>query len=143
MIVRNKVRMVAKGYSQQNGINYDEAFAPVARIEDIRIFLAYAAHKNFKVYQMDIKFAFLNRILQEKVYVGKPEGFIYPEFPNHVYVLDKALYGFKQAPQAWYDTLTNHLLDRGYKRGIVNTTLFLKKEGEDLLLIQIYVDTTI
>ncbi|KAJ9557114.1 hypothetical protein OSB04_011728 [Centaurea solstitialis] len=143
LIVRNKARLVAKGYSQQEGIDYDETFAPVARIEAIRIFLAYAAHKNIKVFQMDVKSAFLNGVLHEEVYIEQPEGFIDPDFPDHVCILDKALYGLKQAPRAWYETLTTHLLSKGFKRGTIDTTLFLKKEGDDLLLVQIYVDDII
>ncbi|KAJ9536658.1 hypothetical protein OSB04_un000131 [Centaurea solstitialis] len=143
LIVRNKARLVAKGYSQQEGIDYDETFAPVARIEAIRIFLAYAAHKNIKVFQMDVKSAFLNGVLHEEVYIEQPEGFVDPDFPDHVCILDKALYGLKQAPRAWYETLTNYLLSKGFKRGTIDTTLFLKKEGDDLLLVQIYVDDII
>ncbi|KAJ9552915.1 hypothetical protein OSB04_016960 [Centaurea solstitialis] len=111
VIVRNKARLVAKGYSQQEGIDYDETFAPVARIEAIRIFLAYAAYKNIKVFQMDVKSAFLNGVL------------------HLVCILDKALCCLKQALRAWYETLTNHLLSKGFKRGMIDTTLFLKKEG--------------
>ncbi|KAJ9546973.1 hypothetical protein OSB04_019516 [Centaurea solstitialis] len=107
-----------KCYSQQEGIDYNETFAPVARIEAIRIFLAYAAHKNIKVFQMDVKSAFLNGVLHEQVYIEQPEGFVDPDFPDHVCILDKALYGLKQAPRAWYETLTNHLLSKGFKRGI-------------------------
>ncbi|KAJ9544402.1 hypothetical protein OSB04_024109 [Centaurea solstitialis] len=143
LIVRNKARLVAKGYSQQEGIDYDETFAPVARIEAIRIFLAYAAHKNIKVFQMDVKSAFLNGVLHEEVYIEQPKGFVDPDFPDHVCILDKALYDLKQAPRAWYDTMTNHLLSKGFKRGTIDTTLFLKKEGDDLLLVQIYVDDII
>ncbi|KAJ9552644.1 hypothetical protein OSB04_016689 [Centaurea solstitialis] len=116
LIIRNKARLVAKGYRQQEGIDYDETFAPVARIEAIRIFLAYAAHKNMTAYQMDVKCAFLNGVLQEEVYVEQPEGFVDPRYPNHVYVLDNALYGLKQAPREWYETLTNYLLGVGYKK---------------------------
>ncbi|KAJ9544631.1 hypothetical protein OSB04_024338 [Centaurea solstitialis] len=143
LIVRNKARLVAKGYSQQEGIDYDETFSPVARIEAIRIFLAYAAHKNIKVFQMDVKSAFLNGVLHEEVYIEQPEGFVDPDFPDHVCILDKALYGLKQAPRAWYETLTNHLLSKGFKRGTIDTTLFLKKDGDYLLLVQIYVDDII
>ncbi|KAI3667612.1 hypothetical protein L6452_42678 [Arctium lappa] len=143
VVVRNKARLVAKGYCQQEGIDYDETFAPVARIEAIRIFLAYAAHKNFTVYQMDVKSAFLNGVLHEEVYVAQPEGFIDPHHPDHVYVLDKALYGLKQAPRSWYETLTKFLLASGFKKGTVDTTLFLKRQGDDLILIQIYVDDII
>ncbi|KAJ9536444.1 hypothetical protein OSB04_un000379 [Centaurea solstitialis] len=119
LIIRNKARLVAKGYRQQEGIDYDETFAPVARIEAIRIFLAYAAHKNMKVFQMDVKCAFLNGELQEVVYVEQPEGFVDPKYPEHVYVLNKALYGLKQAPRAWYETLTIYLLGSGYNKGTI------------------------
>nr|GFB98961.1 retrovirus-related Pol polyprotein from transposon TNT 1-94 [Tanacetum cinerariifolium] len=100
LVIRNKARLVAVGYSQQEGIDYDETFAPVARIKAIRLFLAYAAHKDFTVYQIDVKKAFLNGILKEEVYVGQPLGFVSKQYPNHVYALDKALYGLKQAPRA-------------------------------------------
>ncbi|KAJ9566539.1 hypothetical protein OSB04_002505 [Centaurea solstitialis] len=143
LIIRNKARLVAKGYRQQEGIDYDETYAPVARIEAIRIFLAYAAHKNMTVYQMDVKCAFLNGVLQEEVYVEQPEGFVDSRFPNHVYILDKALYGLKQAPRAWYETLTDYLLGVGYKKGTIDPTLFLKKSGKDLIIVQIYVDDII
>ncbi|KAJ9545395.1 hypothetical protein OSB04_025102 [Centaurea solstitialis] len=143
LIIRNKARLVAKGYRQQEGIDYDETYAPVARIEAIRIFLAYAAHKNMTVYQMDVKCAFLNGVLQEEVYVEQPEGFVDSRFPNHVYILDKALYGLKQAPRAWYETLTDYLLGVGYKKGTIDPTLFLKRSGKDLIIVQIYVDDII
>ena len=105
IVTRNKARLVAKGYSQEEGIDYDETFAPVARLEAIRIFLAFAAHSNFKVYQMDVKSAFQNGELEEEVYVQQPPSFEDPEFPNFVYKLLKALYGLKHAPRAWFDTL--------------------------------------
>ncbi|KAJ9567220.1 hypothetical protein OSB04_003186 [Centaurea solstitialis] len=143
LIIWNKARLVAKGYRQQEGIDYDETFAPVARIEAIRIFLAYAAHKNMTVYQMDVKCAFLKGVLQEEVYVEQPEGFVDPRFPEHVYVLDKALYGLKQAPRAWYETLTDYLLGVGYKKSTIDPTLFLKRSGKDLIIVQIYVDDII
>nr|GFD42057.1 copia protein [Tanacetum cinerariifolium] len=95
LVIRNKARLVAVGYSQQKGIDYDETFVPVARIEAIRLFLAYAAHKDFTVYQTDVKTAFLNGILKEEVYVRQPPGFVSKQYPNHVYALDKALYGLK------------------------------------------------
>ena len=106
IIKRNKTILVAKGYSQQEGIDFDETYAPVARLEAIRIFLAFATHANFKVYQMDVKSAFLNEELEEEVYVQQPPGFEDPNFPNFVYILLKALYGLKQAPKAWYETLS-------------------------------------
>ncbi|KAJ9565352.1 hypothetical protein OSB04_001318 [Centaurea solstitialis] len=143
IVTRNKARLVAKGFKQQAGIDYDETFAPVARIEAIRIFLAYVAHKNFTVYQMDVKTAFLNGELKEEVYVSQPEGFVDRTKPNHVYILDKALYGLKQAPRAWYDHLSNALLDNGFYKGKIDPTLFIKTEGDDILLVQIYVDDII
>ncbi|KAJ9542161.1 hypothetical protein OSB04_028667 [Centaurea solstitialis] len=143
IVTRNKARLVAKGFKQQAGIDYDETFAPVARIEAIRIFLAYAAHKNFTVYQMDVKITFLNGELKEEVYVSQPEGFVDRTKPNHVYILDKALYGLKQAPRAWYDHLSNALLDNGFYKGKIDPTLFIKTEGDDILLVQIYVDDII
>nr|GEU96738.1 copia protein [Tanacetum cinerariifolium] len=106
LVIQNKARLVAVSYSQQKGIDYDETFAPVARIEAIRLFLAYAAHKDFTVFQMDVKTAFLNGILKEEVYVGQPPGFVSKQYPDHVYAQDKALYGLKQAPRAWYDVLS-------------------------------------
>ncbi len=109
--VRNKARLVAKGYSQEEGIDYDETFAPVARLEAIRIFLAFVAYSNFKVYQMDVKSAFLNGKLEEEVFVEQPPGFVNSKLPNHVYYLDKALYGLKQAPRAWYETLSKFLIE--------------------------------
>nr|GFA42146.1 hypothetical protein [Tanacetum cinerariifolium] len=178
LVIRNKARLVAVGYSQQEGIDYDETFAPIARIESIRLFLAYSAHKDFTVYQMDIKttflngilkeevyvgqpigfvsnqyldhvyaldkalyglkqaprawydIAFLNGILKEEAYVGQPLGFVSKQYPNHVYALDKALYGLKQAPRAWYDVLLQFLIESGFQKGSIDTTLFIKKKGE-------------
>nr|GFC23313.1 retrovirus-related Pol polyprotein from transposon TNT 1-94 [Tanacetum cinerariifolium] len=114
LVIRNKARLVAVGYSQQKGIDYDETFSPVARIKVIRLFLAYTAHKDFTVFQMDVKTAFLNGILKVEVYVGQPPGFFSKQYPDHVYALDKALYGLKQAPQAWYDILSQFLIDSGF-----------------------------
>ncbi|KAJ9566345.1 hypothetical protein OSB04_002311 [Centaurea solstitialis] len=143
IIVHNKARLVAKGYRQQEGIDYDETFAPVARLEAIRMFLAYAAYKDFTVFQMDVKTAFLYGHLKEEVYVAQPKGFVDKEYPDYVYVLDKALYGLKQAPRAWYEELSKHLLSKGFKKGSVDSTLFLMKEGEHIVVIQIYVDDII
>ncbi|KAJ9539156.1 hypothetical protein OSB04_031889 [Centaurea solstitialis] len=143
IIVRNKARLVAKGYRQQEGIDYDETFALVARLEAIRLFLAYAAYKDFTVFQMDVKTAFLYGHLKEEVYVAQPEGFVDKEHPIYVYVLDKALYGLKQAPRAWYEELSKHLLSKGFKKGSVDSILFLMKEGEHIVVIQIYVDDII
>ncbi|KAJ9538974.1 hypothetical protein OSB04_031707 [Centaurea solstitialis] len=143
IIVRNKARLVAKGYRQQEGIDYDETFAPVARLEAIRMFLAYAAYKDFTVFQMDVKTAFLYGHLKEEVYVAQPEGFVNKEHLDYVYVLDKALYGLKQAPRAWYEELSKHLLSKGFKKGSADSTLFLMKDGEHIVVIQIYVDDII
>nr|GEV04942.1 hypothetical protein [Tanacetum cinerariifolium] len=126
--------LVAKGYRQEEGIDFEESFAPVAHIEAIRIFLAYAAHKNMVVFQMDVKTAFLNRILKEEVYVIQPEWFVNQEIPNHVFRLKKALYGLKQAPRAWYDLLSKFLLGQKFVKGVVDPTLFSRKEGNDLIL---------
>ena len=119
VITRNNARLVAKGYSQTEGIDFDETFAPVARLEAIRMFLAYAANKDFKVYQMDVKSAFLNGELKEEVYVEQPPGFEDKLSGEKVYKLSKALYGLKQAPRAWYDTLSEFLIKHGFKKGIV------------------------
>nr|GEW34663.1 hypothetical protein [Tanacetum cinerariifolium] len=130
LVIRNKARLVAVGYSQQEGIDYDEMFTPVARIEAIRLFLAYAAHKDFTVFQMDVKTTFLNGILKEEVYVGQPSGFVSKKYPDHVYALDKALYGLKQAPRAWYDVLSQFLIESGFQKGSIDTTLFIKKKEQ-------------
>ncbi|KAL8134084.1 hypothetical protein AgCh_009232 [Apium graveolens] len=143
IVTRIKARLVAKGYSQEEGIDYDETFAPVARLEAIRIFLAFAAYSNFKVYQMDVKSAFLNGELEEEVYVQQPPGFEDPEFTDFVYKLLKALYGLKQAPRAWYDTLLDFLLKHGFTRGTIDKKLFYKLYGSDMIPIQIYVDDII
>ncbi|KAJ9536538.1 hypothetical protein OSB04_un000290 [Centaurea solstitialis] len=142
-IVRNKARLVVKGYRQQEGIDYDQTFAPVARLEAIRMFLAYAAYKDFTVFQMDVKTAFLYGHLKEEVYVSQPEGFVDPDHPDYVYVLDKALYGLKQAPRAWYEELSTYLLSKGFKKGSVDSTLFIMKEGDHIVVIQVYVDDII
>ncbi|KAJ9557387.1 hypothetical protein OSB04_012001 [Centaurea solstitialis] len=142
-IIRNKARLVAQGYRQEEGIDYDETFAHVARLKAIRLFLAYAAHMNFKVFQMDIKNAFLNGKINEEVYVAQPPGFVDPKFPDHVYKLNKALYGLKQAPRAWYDTLSTFLLSKGFEHGKIDSNLFLKKYPKHIILVQIYVDDII
>ncbi|GKC89380.1 retrovirus-related pol polyprotein from transposon TNT 1-94 [Tanacetum coccineum] len=142
-VLKNKARLVAKGYQQEEGIDFEESFAPVARIEAIRIFIANAASKNMTIYQMDVKTAFLNGELKEEVYVSQPEGFVDPDHPTHVYRLKKALYGLKQAPRAWYDTLSRFLLDNKFSKGAVDPTLFTRKTGKHILLVQIYVDDII
>ncbi|GJY63879.1 retrovirus-related pol polyprotein from transposon TNT 1-94, partial [Tanacetum coccineum] len=142
-ILKNKARLVARGYRQEEGIDFEESFAPVARLEAIRIFLAFAAHMNMVVYQMDVKTAFLNGNLREEVYVSQPDGFVDPDNPNHVYKLKKALYGLKQAPRAWYDMLSSFLISQDFSKGSVDPTLFIRREGKELLLVQIYVDDII
>ena len=141
--MRNKARLVAKGYSQIEGIDFDATFAPVARLEAIRIMLAYSSHNDFKLYQMDVKSAFLNGYIQEEVYVEQPPGFEDEKKPNHVYKLKKALYGLKQAPRAWYERLRDFLLGKGFTIGSIDNTLFTKHIGDDLFVCQIYVDDII
>ncbi|GJV13476.1 retrovirus-related pol polyprotein from transposon TNT 1-94 [Tanacetum coccineum] len=143
IVVRNKTRLVAKGYRQEEGIDFEESFAHVARLEAVRMFIAYAAHKNIIIFQMDVKTAFLNGHLKEEVYVSQPEGFIDPEFPDHVYRLKKDLYGLKQAPRAWYDKLSSFLIEHGFTKGIIDPTLFTRRHGGDILLVQVYVDDII
>ncbi|GKA23168.1 retrovirus-related pol polyprotein from transposon TNT 1-94, partial [Tanacetum coccineum] len=134
---------VAKGYRQEEGIDFEESFAPVAHIEAIRIFITNAASKNMTIYQMDVKTAFLNSELKEEVYVGQPESFVDPDHPTHVYRLKKAMYGLKQDPRVWYDTLSRFLLDNKFSKGAVNSTLFTQKTSKHILLVQIYVDDII
>ncbi|GJU10179.1 putative ribonuclease H-like domain-containing protein [Tanacetum coccineum] len=135
IVIRNKARLVAQGYTQEEGIDYDEVFAPVARIEAIRLFLAYASFKDFVVYQMDVKSAFLYGKIEEEVYVCQPPGFEDPDFPDRVYKVEKALYGLHQAPRAWYETLSTYLLDNGFQRGKIDKTLFIKRHKGDILLM--------
>nr|GEY90267.1 retrovirus-related Pol polyprotein from transposon TNT 1-94 [Tanacetum cinerariifolium] len=142
-VIRNKARLVAKGYTQEEGIDFEESFAPVARLEAVWIFFAYAAHKSFLIYQMDVKTAFLNGPVNEEVYVAQLDGFVDPDHPEKVYRLRKALYGLKKAPKAWYDKLSKFLTSKGFTKGIIDPTLFTIRYGEDILLVQIYVDNII
>nr|GEW42116.1 hypothetical protein [Tanacetum cinerariifolium] len=139
-VIRNKARLVAKRYAQEEGIDFEESFAPVARLEAVWIFVAYAAHKSFLIYQMDVKTTFLNGPLKEEVYVAQPNGFVDPDHPDKVYRLRKALYGLKQAPRAWYDELSKFLTSKGFTKDTIDPTLFTIRYGEDILLVQIYVD---
>ncbi|GJR18157.1 retrovirus-related pol polyprotein from transposon TNT 1-94 [Tanacetum coccineum] len=116
-VLKNKARLVAKGYRQEAGINFEESFAP-----------------------MDVKIAFLNGELNEVIYVSQPEGFVDPDLPTHVYRLKKALYGLKRAPRAWYDKLSRFFMSTGFSKGVVDPTLFTRKTGKHILLVQIYVD---
>ncbi|GJT84874.1 putative ribonuclease H-like domain-containing protein [Tanacetum coccineum] len=143
IMIRNKARLVAQGHRQEEGIDYEEVFALVARIEAIRLFLAYASFMGFLVYQIDVKSAFLYGTIKEEVYVTQPLGFKDPDHPNKVYKVVKALYGLHQAPRAWYETLANYLLSNGFKRGKIDQTLFIKKQKGDILLVQVYVDDII
>ncbi|GJW82692.1 putative ribonuclease H-like domain-containing protein [Tanacetum coccineum] len=143
IVIRNKARLIAQGYTQEEGIDYDEVFAPVARIEAIRLFLTYASFKDFVVYQMNVKSAFLYGKIKEEVYVCQPPGFEDPEFPDIVYKVEKALYGLHQAPRAWYETLSTYLLDNRFQRCQIDMTLFIKRVKSDILLVQVYVDDII
>jgi hypothetical protein len=143
VVTRNKARLVAKGYAQVAGSDFEEAFAPVASLESIRILLAYAAHHSFKLFQMDVKSAFLNGPIKEEVYVEQPPGFEDDRYPDHVYKLSKALYGLKQAPRAWYEYLRDFLIANAFKVGKVDPTLFTKTCNGDLFVCQIYVDDII
>ncbi|GJV77609.1 putative ribonuclease H-like domain-containing protein [Tanacetum coccineum] len=143
ILIKNKARLVAQGYTQEEGIDDDEVFAPVARIKAIRLFLAYASFKDFVVYQMDVKSAFLYGKIEEEVYDYQPSGFEDPDFPDRVYKVEKALYGLHQSPKAWYETLSTYLLDNGFQRGKIDKTLFIKRDKGDILLVQVYVDDMI
>nr|GEX71063.1 retrovirus-related Pol polyprotein from transposon TNT 1-94 [Tanacetum cinerariifolium] len=142
-VIRNKARLVEKGYAQEEGVDFEESFAPIARLEAVRIFVTYAAHKFFPIYQMDVKIAFLNGPLKEEVYVAQPDGFVDPDHPKKVYRLRKALYGLKQAPRAWYDELLKFLTSKGFTKGTIDQTLFTIRYEEEILLVQIYIDDII
>ncbi|GJS59212.1 retrovirus-related pol polyprotein from transposon TNT 1-94 [Tanacetum coccineum] len=142
-VIQNKSRLVVRRYHQEEGIDFEESFAPVTRMEAIRIFLAYAAQKLFIVFQMDVKTAFLHGTLKEDVYVCQPEGFIDVDHPSYVYKLKKALYGLKQAPRAWYDELSTFLLQNHFFKGTIDPTLFIRRFDDDILVVQVYVDNII
>ncbi|GJZ80893.1 putative ribonuclease H-like domain-containing protein [Tanacetum coccineum] len=143
IVVKNKARLVAQGHRQEEGIDYDEVLAPVARIEAIRLFLAFESYKGFLIYQMDVKSAFLYGKIEEEVYVHQPPGFVNPAHPNKVYKVVKALYGLHQAPRSWYETLSSFLLENGFRRGTIDKILFIKKNKSDIMLVQVYVDDII
>nr|GEZ13540.1 retrovirus-related Pol polyprotein from transposon TNT 1-94 [Tanacetum cinerariifolium] len=142
-VIRNKSHLAAKGYAQKEGVDFEESFAPVARLEAVRLFITYAVQKSFMVYQMDVKKAFLYGLLKEEVYVNQPDGFVDPYHPNKVSHLKKALYGLKQAPRAWYDELSTFLESKGFSKGFIDLTLFITKHRGDILMVQIYVDDII
>jgi hypothetical protein len=143
VVTRNKTRLVAKGYAQVTGLDFEETFTPVARLESIRILLAYAAHHSFKLFQMDVKSAFLSGPIKEEVYVEQPPGFEDDRYPDHIYRLYKTLYGLKQAPRAWYECLRYFLISNDFKVGKADPTLFTKTCNGDLFICQIYVDDII
>ncbi|GJX85295.1 putative ribonuclease H-like domain-containing protein [Tanacetum coccineum] len=143
IVVKNKARLVAQGHTQEEGINYDKVFEPVARIEAIRLFLAYSSFKDFVVYQIDVKSAFLYGKIEEEVYVCQPPSFEDPHFPDKVYKVEKALYGLHQAPRAWYETMLTYLLDNDFYRGQIDKILFIERHKDDILLVQVYVDDII
>nr|GEX37536.1 hypothetical protein [Tanacetum cinerariifolium] len=139
IVIRNKARLVAQGHTQEEGIDYEEVFAPVARIEAIRLFLAYASFMGFTVYQMDVKSAFLYGTIDEEVYVIQPPRFQDPQFPDRVYKVEKAMYGLHQAPRAWYGTLSKYLLANGFQRDTIDQALFIRKHKGDYILVQVYI----
>jgi hypothetical protein len=141
--VRNKTRLVAQGYNQVEGLDFGETFAPVARLEAIKILLTFAVSKGFKLYQMDIKSDFLNGVIQEEFYVRQAQGFKSHKYLDRVYKFSNALYRLKQASRAWYAKLKTFLLEHGYVMGSVDKTLFTLNHGIDFLLVQIYVDDII
>ncbi|GJZ15448.1 putative ribonuclease H-like domain-containing protein [Tanacetum coccineum] len=143
IVVRNKARLVAQGYKQEEGIDYDEVFAPVARVEAIRLFLAFVSFMNIPAYQMNVKSAFLYGTIEEEVYVCQPLGFVDPKFLEKVYKVEKALYGLHQAPKVWYETLSAYLLDNRFHKGQIDKTLFIKRLKGDILPVQVYVDDII
>ena len=142
-VIRNKARLVCKGYAQIEGIDFEETFAPVARMEAIRMILAHACAKNIKVYQMDVKSAFLNGNLEEEVYIEQPEGFQLSANKDYVCRLKRALYGLKQAPRAWYSRLDSYLQNQGFKRGTVDSNMYIKIDHNSIIIVEVYVDDII
>nr|GFC42730.1 retrovirus-related Pol polyprotein from transposon TNT 1-94 [Tanacetum cinerariifolium] len=143
VVINKKSRLVAQGFREEEGIDYDETFAPVARLEATRIVLAYATYMGFIVYQMYVKSAFLNGIISEEVFIQQPPRFESSEFPNHVCKLDKALYGLKQAPKGWYETPSSFLIQHKFIKGTIDNTLFTYKTKSDFIIVHIYVDDII
>jgi len=141
--VRNKARLVAKGDNQEEGIDFGETYAPVAKLEAVRLLLAYAYMNGFKLHQMDVRSLFLNGYIDEEFYVSQPPGFEDHKYLDHVFKLKKALYGLKQAPRQWYERLSSFLLSQGHERGKTDKTLFIKKAHNQIILVQIYVDDII
>jgi hypothetical protein len=142
-VVRNKERLVCKGYAQVEGVDFDETFSLVARLEAIRIFLAFASYKSIKVYQMDVKSTFLNGNLEEEVFIEQPEGFQLTDNQDYVCKLKKTLYGLKQAPRAWYSRLDKYLQQQGFKKGTTDNNIYIKIDNAEMLIIVVYVDDII
>jgi hypothetical protein len=141
-VIKNKAILLCKGYSQVEGVDYEETFAPVSRLEAIRMFLAFSSYKKFKVYQMDVKSTFLNGNLDEEVYIEQPKGFkLHKE--DYVYKLRKELYGIKKAPRAWYSRLDSYLQKQGLKRGSMDINLYCKMVGNNIIIVEVYVDDII
>nr|GEU50463.1 putative ribonuclease H-like domain-containing protein [Tanacetum cinerariifolium] len=143
IVIKNKARLVAQGHTQEEGIDYDEVFALVARIEAARLFFLHASFKDFVVYQMDVKSTNLYGKIEEEVYVCQPPDFKDPTFLDKVYKAEKALYRLHQASRAWYETLSTYLLDHGFYMGQIDKTLFIKRHNDDIMLVQVYVDDII
>ncbi|BBN69056.1 transposable element gene, partial [Prunus dulcis] len=140
-VQKNKARLVAKGYAQKPGLDYNETYAPVARLDTIRTLIALAAKKGWKLFQLDVKSAFLNGVLQEEVYVNQPEGFVIKGKEDKVYRLHKALYGLKQAPRAWYGEIDSYFTQCGFVKSLSEATLYTKVRGDkEILIVSIYVD---
>ncbi|CAL9019831.1 unnamed protein product [Prunus brigantina] len=143
-VQKNKARLVAKGYSQKPGIDYDETFAPVARLDTIRTLIALAAQKEWSLFQLDMKSAFLNGILKEEVYVEQPQGYVQESKDTKVYRLNKALYGLKQAPRAWYDEIDAYFNTAGFKKSLSEATLYIKtSDTSGIIIVSLYVDDII
>jgi len=142
-VERYKARLVAKGYKQKHGVDYEEVFAPVARLETILLLVALAAQNRWPIHQMDVKSAFLNGTLEEEVYVEQPQGFMNEGHENKVLRLKKALYGLKQAPRAWDSRLPRQVSSNGFSRCVHEYALYVKKEKDEILFVCIYVDDLI
>ena len=139
-VVKHKARLVVKGYAQRQGVDFDEVFAPVARMEKVRVLIALAAHSGWEVHHMDVKSAFLNGDLAEDVYVQQPEGFVNPDDPRAALKLTKAFYGLRQAPRAWYAKLDASLHGLGFARSPLGHAVYRRGEGSSLLLVGVYLD---
>lgn len=139
-INKYKAKLVVKGYAHIFGVDYCDTFAPVSRLDTIRLALVVTAQKGQKVFQLDVKSAFLNGVLQEEIYVEQPEGFMVQGKEDKVYLLKKALYGLKQAPKTWYSTINDHLLNICFVKSLSESTLYVKHKGNNLLIASLYAD---